>query len=494
MSIQLAPISRSVGSFLFIPAGMALISLLVCAIAREWFAILPFLGTAAFASFLGWLLRRAGRKAQTSSLPQTMVSVAIGWALVASVGALPFWLIAQVLGPDASPTVSTFKHGLNALFEGFSGFTSTGLTMTIRPSQLPTCLQWWRSFMSWIGGVGVIVLAIMLINPTQDYYALYQAEGRETRFKLTINRTVRRIWIIYAAYTGITLLLFHAVGMTWWEAINHSMTAISTGGFTITDGNMSAYGGIVRVAIIPIMIAGGISFSVHDQVISRCKLSALWQNRQHLFLLVVIGVGTVAIALTNYLIINQPDWIDSAFQWISALTTCGFNTRPLQFWSSHQKLLLSLAMIMGGAAGSTVGGLKLNRVLMLLEAVSWRLRRMTLSPRQMTLRTVDGRKLAPEQASRQIEDVAALALLWIASIATGVFVLIPLVPAEYSFVDILFETASALGAAGLSVGITGPSMHWLGKSLLILLMWMGRLEIIPVLMILYVPLSLMKQR
>lgn len=272
------------------------------------------------------------------------------------------------------------------------------------------------------------------------------------------------------------------------------MTAISTGGFTVTDGNMSAYGTLIRLAIIPVMIAGSVSFNVHDQLISQRKLSALWKNRQHFFFLLLLGLGSIAIALETYSDIRQLAWIDSSFQWVSALTTCGFNSRPLQFWSSHQKILLTLAMIMGGAAGSTVGGLKLNRVLVLIEAVSWQLRRRTLSARQMTLRTVDGQRLEQAQASRQVEDVTALALMWLVSIALGVFILIPIVPNEYGLVDILFETTSALGAAGLSVGITGPSLHWAGKSTIVFLMWMGRLEIIPVLMVLYLPVLWIKQR
>lgn len=160
------------------------------------------------------------------------------------------------------------------------------------------------------------------------------------------------------------------------------MTAISTGGFTITDGNMAAYDHLVRLAVIPVMVAGGISFSVHDQLISKRKLSALWQNRQHIFFLLLLIAGAVGMAIANYDAAGQFQWINSAFQWVSALTTCGFNSRPLQFWSDRQKLLLSLAMLLGGAAGSTVGGLKLNRILALIEAVSWRLRRITLSSRQ----------------------------------------------------------------------------------------------------------------
>lgn len=213
-SVQLASISQLVGKILLIPAGMALISIVVCAIAQEWFALLPFSITAAVSGGLGLLLQYLGRKAQASSLPQTLVSVAIGWALVAAAGAIPFWLVAHAIGAEATPTVSNFQNGLNALFEGFSGFTSTGLTMTLRPTELPACLQWWRSFMSWVGGVGVIVLAIALMKPIQDYYALYQAEGRQDRLRLTVTRTVRRIWFIYIAYTAVAFLLFQVVGMS----------------------------------------------------------------------------------------------------------------------------------------------------------------------------------------------------------------------------------------------------------------------------------------
>ncbi|MGD1899857.1 MAG: TrkH family potassium uptake protein, partial [Phormidesmis sp.] len=398
-------------------------------------------------------------------------------------------LTALFLGPAATPTVATFADILNALFESFSGFTSAGLTMTLRPSELPACLQWWRSFMQWVGGVGIIVLTVALMQPAQDQYVLYQAEGRQERIRLTVSRSVRRIWIIYLGYTGAGTLLFRTTGMTWWEALNHSMCAIATGGFSITDGSMGAYGVPAKLAIIAVMVCGAVSFSTHDQLLVKRNFLTVLKDRQHLLLIALLIVGSIAVGLEHYTATAQFAWIDSAFQWVSALSTCGFSTQSLQFLSSTNKLLLSMAMVIGGAAGSTVGGLKVSRVLALIEAVVWRFRRTGLSPRQIVLRRIDGQPLTPEQASRQIEDASALALLWLIAVVIGTLLLLRLVPSEYTLSDVIFEVTSALGAAGLSVGITGPALSWLGKSLLIFMMWMGRLEIVPVLMLLSLPLS-----
>ncbi|MGB3310086.1 MAG: TrkH family potassium uptake protein [Nodosilinea sp.] len=487
MSIQLRAISRDLSRFLLIPAGMALCSLPVAIIAQEWFTIIPFLATLLGAGGFSLILQRLSQNASDSSLRQILICVALGWGIVSAMGALPLWLTALMLGADAPPVIETFRNPLNAVFEGFSGFTSAGLTMVIRPSELPASLQWWRSFMQWIGGVGVVVLAIALMEPSQEQYVLYEAEGRQSQLRLTITRTVRRIWVIYTGYTVLGLFLFRIFGMTWWEALNHSMTAIATGGFSITDGSMNAYSAPLKLAIMVIMICGAVSFSMHDQLLLRRRLSALWRDRQHFLLLFLLVVGSGIVAIDHYTYTGRFAWVDSAFQWVSALTTCGFSTESIQFRSSSNKILLSIAMVLGAAAGSTVGGIKLDRVLALIESIAWRFRRSGISPRETTLRWINGQPLKPDAASRQIEDAVALALLWLLSVIVGMFILMRFVPAEYDLSDVIFEVTSALGAAGLSVGITGPSLHWVGKSSIIALMWMGRLEIVPALMLLYAP-------
>lgn len=451
---------------------------------------------------LSLLLQRIGRNAPLSSQSHILTSVGLGWAIIAAIGALPIWLTAitivntgePTVKPVSNPTVTDFTNGLNALFEGVSGFTSAGLTMVSRPSQLPACLQWWRSLMQWVGGIGVIVLAIALLEPSKDSYVLYQAEGRQARIGLTITRTVRRILAIYTGYTLFSLFLLKISGMSWWVALNHAMSAISTGGFSITDNSMGAYSLSIKLVLIVVMFLGAMPFSIHDQILSKKNLAALLKDRQHFLLLSLGMVGCVVVGLEHYRFVGQFAWIESIFQWLSALTTCGFSTQSLQFWSSRNKLLLSIAMVMDGAAGSTAGGLKLRRIVAMFESVSWRLRRTTLSSRQIVLRQVDGQLYTPEQASRKIEEATALGVLWIVCLGIGVLLLTHVVPTEYTLSDVIFETSAALGTAGLSVGITTPSLHWSGKCVLIVLMWMSRLEIVPVLMLLLAPWNYLFKR
>ena len=471
--------------------GMLLLSLPICLIAREWFAVLPFLASLLITSLLAllfYLIGLIGKQRADIPVKQTLISVALSWGLIAAIGGLPLWFTAMAMGEAAPPTVSNFTSLINALFEGFSGFTSTGLTMAIRESELPACLQWWRSLMEWVGGLGLIVLAIALLEPFQDQYALYQAEARQTRLRLTATQTVRRICVIYTLYTVASVILFRVVGMTWWEALNHAMAAIATGGFSVTDGSIAFYSAPIKLAVILVMVMGAIAFDRHDQFL-RGKPCALWQDRQHRLLLILLIVGSLLVAAEQYSSSGQPAWIDSLFQWSSALTTCGFSTQSVQFMSTTNKLLLSLAMIIGGAAGSTVGGIKVSRLLALGEGVLWHFRKSGLTSHQTYVRQINETVLDPDQASRQVEEAAVIFVLWLSCLLVSVLVLVRMVPAEYTLSDTILESASALGAAGLSTGISGPSLHWLGKCTLMLMMWIGRLEIIPVAMLLAAPFS-----
>ncbi|MBE9062703.1 TrkH family potassium uptake protein [cf. Phormidesmis sp. LEGE 11477] len=487
MKIYLTAISRDVSRFLLIPIGMLLLSLPICLIAREWFAVLPFLASLLITSLLALLLYLLGKKPESVPTKQTLISVALSWGLIAAIGGLPLWFTAIAMGEAAPSTVRDFTELINALFEGFSGFTSTGLTMVLSESDLPACLQWWRSLMEWVGGLGLIVFAIALLEPLQDQYALYQAETRQARMRLTITRTVRRICIIYALYTAASVVLFRVSGMDWWPAINHGMTAISTGGFSVTDDSMSVYGAFTKMAIVLVMVVGAIAFEQHDKFL-KGKLFTLWRDRQNRLMWLLLIVGSAAVAAQQYSTSAQFAWVDSIFQWTSALTTCGFSTQSIQLMSPTNKLLLSLAMVIGGAAGSTAGGVKLSRVLALGEGVSWHFCKLGLTSHQAYIRRINQKTLSPDQASRQVEQAAVLLVLWLVCLLSGVLVLIRLVP-NGSVVDAIFESASALGAAGLSSGISSPSLHWLGKCALMMMMWMGRLEIIPVVILLTAPFS-----
>ena len=481
---KLATVSRDLGNFLWVPGLMATVSMPICIVTRDW-PVLAALGiTLLVVLGLASLFQQLGRQAVTGSMAQTLVSVAISWGVISIIGGLPLWLAAMLMGETASPTMAAFKDISSALFEGVSGFISAGLTMAKQPSQLPTSIQWWRSLMQWTGGVGIIAFAIALLDPVDNTYALYQAEGRQARIRLTVSATVKRIWLIYISYTIAGIILFRLLGMPWWEAVNHAMTAISTGGFSVTDDSIGSYSAPVKLGAMVLMICGAIAFSSHDRMIQQRRLSALWQDRQHRLLLILLAAGASLVGLEHYSSSGQFDWLDSSFQWVSALSTCGFSSESLQFWSDGNKLILSLAMIVGGAAGSTVGGIKLDRLLLLCKTVQWRFRNNTLSTRELMQRRLDGAAIKPRQALEQVEDAVSLVMLWLAALLLGVWGLNQVVSSEYGLSDTFFEVASALGAAGLSMGITQPSLPWVGKYLLMLLMWMGRLEIIPVLLLL----------
>ncbi len=145
-------------------------------------------------------------------------------------------------------TLLEFQHFWNAAFEAFSGFTSTGLTVTLHENELPHSLQWWRSLTEWIGGVGMIVLVLSILEPSKDADQLYKAEARQQRIALTVTATVRRIWWIYLIYTGLSILLLYIAGMPLWDAINHGFIGISTGGFSIRDHSLGSYSPVIQLA------------------------------------------------------------------------------------------------------------------------------------------------------------------------------------------------------------------------------------------------------
>ncbi len=489
-------ILRDIGLFLHVPGVMALASIPVCLLARETYALIPLLTCAIASTATGQLLYRQIKSPASNRLPYAMATAALGWLLVPLFGSIPMLMTAHAanLAPDLSTTILMFKNPWNCVFEAFSGFTSTGLSMALNYSELPRTIQWWRSLMEWVGGVGVIVLVISLLEPTTEPDRLYHAEGRSQRIGLTLNQTVSRIWWIYIVYTLGGIFLFRIVGMSWWEALNHSMTAISTGGFSVTENSITNYSIAVKLAVIAMMTLGAISFSAHYQLLRHRKLSALWSDNQHQALWLLLGVGTILLGGFHLLTKRNVAFIDTVFQWSSALVTCGFNTVSVGDWDGGAKLLMTLAMAVGGAAGSTAGGIKLNRLVVIYKAIVWRFRRIALLPHEMMRYELNGKILTEAEAYRRVDAVAVLAILWLSVSIVGVFILQYLKLPTYDLIDVIFEVASATSGVGLSTGIVHPDLPWLGKLTLIALMWMGRLEIISALLLLSLPIKALINR
>ncbi|WP_232686214.1 potassium transporter TrkG [Halobacterium zhouii] len=538
-----ATIARDVGSLLLIEAAMMVASVAVALVAREFYAALGFLLAGGVTAAVGGFANRRYADAPTPRMKHGMVIAASGWLLVAAFGALPLFLTAWVTPPAAMDafvaagantanwdaisvggtttfsSLAYFRNPLHALFESMSGWTGSGLTMAVHEPTLPRAVQWWRSFIQWVGGVGVVVLTVSILSrPGSGSYALYRSEAREKKIHPSVVSTVRTVWKLVLAYTVVaTLLLFAAIRASeygghlplWeagWQALNHAMTGLTTGGFSVTDNSIATYNSpLVEAALLPIMIAGAVAFPIHYVALRDRDLGALVSDLQTRWLFVLLAGGALVLALQNALTVpavtdafatqsfvslprvdpQQIDAIrDSVFQWVSALTCTGFQSAPVGKWVAGGKLLVVGAMVVGGAAGSTVGGIKIIRAYTVVRGIIWQFSRVFLPKNAVVVAHIGDRTLDRTEMEHEFSEAAIVTLLWVLLLVATSLVLVNVAAPEFGYADALFEVASSQGNVGLSTGITGPEMPALAEGMFVLNMWVGRLEIIPVLVFL----------
>ncbi|CCQ33271.1 TRK potassium uptake system protein [Halorhabdus tiamatea SARL4B] len=499
MNRTTATIGRDVGRILEALGGLMAVSVVVPLVWGEWFGVLAF-GVAGIVPFaVGYGLHHRFRDADSPSRLHGMIVAATGWLFVGVFGSVPFLLVAWGVhlglptGLEGTPTLAAFRDPLNAIFESMSGFTGTGLTMTDNEEVLPRTLQWWRTFSEWIGGVGVIVLTTAILSrPGSGSLTLYKSEARSEKIHPSIVSTVRTIWWIFILFTFVSILALFAAGMPLWDAINHAMTGLATGGFSITDNSIATYdSAVIDGVLIPIMLLGSIAFPVH-YLILQGDIRNLYEDLQTRWVFIYMSLGSALLGA--FLYVGPYDTPLSAlrysgFQFVSAATCTGFQTAvdttnvALGSWPAQAQLLVAFGMFVGGAAGSTVGGIKLIRGLTLIKGIRYKIGDVFYPDSAVRRLDIDGRRLTEEEVNREFVEAAIIAVLWTTFLVVGTFLLLVVLPAEeFSLSNAFFEVASAQGNVGLSSGITGPeSLPTLGKISFLGHMWIGRLEIIPVL-------------
>jgi len=538
---DLRTIVRDVGSLLTMQSGLMALTVLVAAAFREWYPLAAFVIAAAVTGVVGVAARRSCADAPAPKMKHGMVIAALGWLSTAVFGALPFllaayltpasvvstyvpadatWEAATVAGRTSKSSLVYFRHPLHALFESMSGWTGSGLTMAIHEPSLPRVLQWWRSLIQWVGGVGVIVLTVsILARPGSGSYALYRSEAREQKIHPSIVSTVRTVWQIFVGYTLLSVVaLFVAIRLSdygsalplWeagWQALNHAMTGLSTGGFSVTDNSIATYDSVlIESVLLPVMALGAIAFPVHYAFLRGRDIETLTGDLQTRWLFLLFGAGILVLSVQNALSVDAvpaafatsgflPGAVplgpavadalrDSTFQWVSALSCTGFQSAPIGRWVEGGKVFLSGAMVLGGAAGSTVGGIKIVRGYMVARGIRWQFSRVFLPPNAVVTARIDGRTLTRPEMEREFNEATIVTLLWLILLSVGSLLLVNATGPAYGYADALFEVASAQGNVGLSTGITGPSMPRAAEAMFLLNMWVGRLEIIPVLVFL----------
>ena len=369
---------------------------------------------------------------------------------------------------------------VDALFEAVSGVTTTGLSTLGSIQNRPASFLFARAWLQWIGGLGVLSLMLALLA---EPGVAAKRLGFDERVDIAggTRAHVRRVAQVYLVLTGIGIAALLAVGERPLDAINYSLTSVSTGGFSNYDASLAGIASWPARGLVTLLsLAGAVSFSLYYLGTYR-HLSQLLRDPQFGGLFVLCAV--TLIILFGLMTLAHPErtsgnLANAVLTGISAQTTTGFSSLPPRELDAGSKLVLIVAMFVGGEVGSTAGGLKVLRLMMLLSLVRWRVQRAAIPARGRVSATLGG---APLQADEISASVALLVIyLLVILLSWTVFVVCGHAP-----LDALFEVVSALATAGLSTGVASPALEPALKALLCLDMLMGRVEVLAFLVLLY---------
>lgn len=487
-------ISAGVGALMVIPGIMALLSLPVTLYFQEPGGSYAFLITAGACVGFGSILLLAGRTEiknyKEFNLVEVMSIASIGWALVALGGSIPFYYISNTANNlPSNAALNDYSTFINSFFEGTSGITSTGLTMSDTPSELPHALQWWRSFMQWIGGVGLIIFISLLLGPDTTAVKHYYEDKKISKALPSIGFNVGDVGLIYSAFTVIAVLALYFQGISFWEALNHGLSAISTGGFSITDDSLRNYPATLQLTIFVITIIGALNFNLYERTIRKKNAGTFFKDSQVLTFLGLLVAGIFLLHQDNLSYLEDISFIDSFFQLGSALGTAGFQTSDVDKWSPMALLLLAVCMMIGGNSSSTTSGIKTFRFIGLLKGSLYFTASLFLRKGKKLSFTINGKEYSDEESLNIFSHITVFITIFLISFLLIFVLLYYFLPESYTFSQKLFEASSAFNNVGLSTGITGPDITDGAKIITIIAMLIGRIELIPLYVLVFISLQ-----
>ena len=424
-----------------------------------------------------YLLFRSSR-GEIMSHREGMGVVAIGWTAAGLFGALPYYW---------GGVFSTFA---DAFFESISGFTTTGASVLMNIEIVPRGFLFWRSLTHWLGGMGIIVLSLAIL-PLLGVggMQLYRAEVPgpvPDKLKPRIRDTAMVLWKVYLLFSAAEALLLMLGGMDLFEALCHTFGTMATGGFSTQNASIGSYhSSYIDTVVILFMLFAGINFSLHYQCL-RGEPRVFWHNPEFRFFLGAVVIFVLAVSFNVYHTVYHTcsEAIRfGAFQVISIITTTGYTTADFEKWPSLSQNILLFCMFLGASAGSTGGGMKCLRIMLLLKH-SYKQLFSLIHPHAVTQVKLGGRPISNEV----LHSIWGYFMLYL-----GLFILCSFLLAAMG-VDVVTSfaaVAATIGNIGPGLGMVGPTNNYahipvLGKWLLILCMLLGRLEIYTVL-VLFVP-------
>lgn len=470
----LSTIISDVGDIFVFVAPVTCVPLLVALLYAEWDMLLPMASVPVVLFLTGMLFRALPRNERGSRLSTALCSVALFWFACALVSGLPFMLGLHM----------TF---VDSLFEGMAGWTGTAFSMMRSLDTAPHTLLFWRSYMQWVSGIGIIAFAIALGSSTGlSRTRIFRTESREEPLMPTVMNTGRALWKIYGLLTFVAVALILFTGLSLWESVNLGLATISTGGFTLhQEGIVYYHSTFLELLLIPIMIAGALPFKLYYLVLENRRWSLFGDEQVKLFFAILaIGVAVMTYDLIFFgNLALTPALHQGLFMTVSAMTTTGYQVASLNTWADVTLLFLALIAFIGGAAGSSAGGIKLNRVSLAFHALFWWFQRLYVSGKVLIPFRIEGRIIPKataelETAKNMLVIILSVITVFVASLAILQFHL-----TTYSITEIVFSIVSAFSTCGINSGYVSPDMPVTSKWIFIITMWIGRLEVIPVVML-----------
>jgi len=473
-------ITRIVGLLVMLFSGTMIVPGLVALIYRDG-AGSAFTQTFFFALLIGLVLWLPNRQHKNELKPREgFLIVVLFWTVLGSVGALPF-LFAE--HPDLSVT--------DAFFESFSALTTTGATTLVGLDSLPKAILFYRQMLQWFGGMGIIVLAVAIlpilgVGGMQLYRAEMPGPLKDNKMRPRIAETAKTLWLIYIALTIVCALALWGAGMSVFDAIGHSFSTIALGGFSTHDASIGYFHSpMINTIVAVFLLISGCNYGLHFAMLSGRNMRVYWRDPEFRMFITV----QFALILICTLVLWHHDVYQSGlqtlnqafFQVVSMATTAGFTTDSISRWPLFLPILLLCSAFIGGCAGSTGGGLKVIRILLLYLQGSRELKRLVHPNAVYTIKL--GNRALPERIVEAVWGFfSAYVLVFIISmlaiIATGVD--------NFSAFAAVTATLNNLGPGLGVVAENFAAMNSVAKWILVLTMLFGRLEVFT-LLVLFTP-------
>lgn len=476
-------VSRALGYLLIIYSVTFILPVLVgLRFGEDFGSLLAVFGLPAVitASF-GAVLRLVGGREEELRDREAFVTVSLAYLLISFFGCLPYMLSGALPG------------FLDAFFESTSGFTTTGSSVMMvvdNFSAIPHSIILWRAETALIGGMGIIVLSmVVLARVVGGSTQLFRAESSvhaTIRMRPTIRQIATTLWLIYLGFVALEIMLLSAAGMDLFDSVCHAFTSLSTCGFSSRTAGISYWNSNpwIGTIITMFMLLGGMSFTLHYDWMTG-KFRKLWENVEFQF---YIGMMLLSSAIIFGVLWSNGTYSTmgemashSLFNTASIMTTTGYASSDFALWPSGPQLLLIFLMIIGAMSGSTAGGIKVIRFVVLLKLVRREIQKV-IHPRAILPITLGGRPIT-EDTQRNVVTYFFIFIMVFCIVALGLAIV------GMTIAEGLASSAQALGGVGPALGAYGPmstyeALHPVGKALLCFNMWLGRLEIYPALLLL----------